>query len=249
MIITSIFRPIVELDPFTRAPISPCSFTEYKEENLLKMGIFNPEEFYYTDRKTADLTLRLFEIFKSHSLHLIYETEKKEIIAYDSTFLDMDMIYKDIFRKYNLSPFRRNFPEFHMQNQTFCAQIDALTILLKLKTPDLRSWASLLNKSPKTISESDLTIQLPSGKFYSQESFVENSIFKYTLEKYNVFRFLPSFIKKNDFPIQYPNFLENIKKENWTSYYIENPGSLAYLSLVAFLDDQIKSEDLYKGER
>ena len=254
-------------------------FTKTEKEKLLKMGFHNLESIHQTDKKTAKIALYLLKLFKSEGLNLIYDSEKKEVIAYDSSFFDMEKIRRKILENYKGNFFGENFPEFYMQDQTFYGRLNTLeplntpqipmlppggipriipgdfemiqlsstpNTLNKLQIPTLPlEWTQKLKETPKIIPGDFETIQLPSKASYSQKAFVENPLFKYTLEKYNVFRFLASLLKKSDFQAKYDHFLENITKEDWISSYTSDPRSLAYLSLVAFLEGHIKQEDLF----
>ncbi len=203
------------------------SFTKKKEELLLQAGICDPKVFYQTEKKTAEIFCRLLEVFQSKGLHLTYDKEEKEFIAYDSTLSDIDEVNKELSQGYHLDLFSQELPLFYLYNQTiYCKVEKCFFSYLKLTTPPAQTWSLFLNFSRKNLIQDFQEIQLPSGKTLSQEAFVNHPLFQNTLEKYNVFRFLPTFITKPHFQEQYNQFLETVSKETWFEPYLSDPKTL-----------------------
>ena len=73
------------------------------------------KNFFRTEKKTAEIVIHLFDLFNSQGLNLLYDMKQMKVIAYDSSFFDMEEIRKEIAKNHRWGFFGEKFPEFYLQ--------------------------------------------------------------------------------------------------------------------------------------
>lgn len=112
--------------------------------------------------------------------------------------------------------------------------------------PKSSQMPSLLKASRKQPLLQQSSLLLSNGSCYSEKTFVENPLFKNTLERHSVFQELCRLQSQNSFKKDYQYFLDVIQSNNprWAEAYRSDPSALAYLSLYAYLNAAITKEEL-----
>ncbi|MBM3191253.1 MAG: hypothetical protein FJZ63_01190, partial [Chlamydiae bacterium] len=87
-------------------------------------------------------------------------------------------------------------------------------------------------------------LMLPNQRPYSYQEFSAHPLFKHTLEKAEVYLDLVALSQEAEFSKKYPQFLQQIQQESWFSFCRKDPILFAKLGLIAFLNNDIATEEL-----
>jgi hypothetical protein len=113
-----------------------------------------------------------------------------------------------------------------------------------------KDYPALLRESNRKNRDSNLILLLKDREI-SEREFVDNSLFASTIEKHQVFSDLCRLSKDSLFIEEYSSFLSLVQNgnEQWAHFSVYHPSHsdpkyLAYLSLFAYLNNEISEEEL-----
>ncbi len=136
---------------------------------------------------------------------------------------------------------------FNPQQRSICCNFNKP---YSFQYPNQDNWMSLLRISRQQEVEPLEPLTLPHGSVWSEQKFVTDPLFRNTLEKYSVFKEIGLRQSTPNFLVDYRAFLDLIQSTEirWAERYRYHPLDLAYLSLIAYLDEQITKEELFVAQ-